>query len=396
VNHHKVLPEFYFDPSLFPDDFAFPQWAKSGHEFIYVARKILESSKISEILPQWIDSVFGPKSPACRMARTLFHKPHPARRPFRELPHLELKLNLGSPIIWAFLYPVNKPHMSFVYVTSDYTMTFAKAHFRDGQCEHEIQQSLQIPVQPADSLAFTHHSHVFAYCQARSRIFMAQGDKPMSEVAFHAQTSVFANYGGLIMFVKDQGCISRCSFKKSPPEATPVCYVTGQISVMAANASFQIVAFATRDGFVHIVDSNNGASLLDFDTESEVIEIVITTGWGFVIVLLQSHVLLFSVNGEFIKKWKPFFPIVKLFEHCSVDGFDFVSFVTPDDDIGLFEALYPEKQFFIARSQPGVIRVMYDSVHNLCIVFRSAGVVAGFPVPNFMSMDVGHPRASYS
>jgi hypothetical protein len=54
---------------------------------------------------------------------------------------------------------------------------------------------------------------------------------------------------------------------------------------LTANSSFQFLAFSTVDGSVHFFDANNGASLVRFDTKREIIQIIITSAWGFVIAL---------------------------------------------------------------------------------------------------------------
>lgn len=98
TNHADVkelIPEFY-DPNAGFDflintrglqlgttqngervnDVILPPWARSGRDFIRKNRKALESDKCSEMLPRWIDLIFGYKSRGeeAKKASNLFHR----------------------------------------------------------------------------------------------------------------------------------------------------------------------------------------------------------------------------------------------------------------------------------------------------------------------------------
>jgi hypothetical protein len=371
----KVLAEFYFDASVLPA--ALPPWATSPHEFVYTARKLLESAEIAEALPEWINLVFTARSKECPMARTLFTRPHPPRG-ICAVPRFEFRHNLGRSIKWAHVYRVSRNRLRFGYVTDDFSAFFVRLDLSTSV--EEIVFAVKIPVRN-EEIVFADYSDIIGYCRARSTLFLLRCNKPLVELPFASQTALFANMGGLVVFVREQGCIARCSFREGGAEVAPICFVPGRIAVLAVSGPFQIAAFATSDGFLHIHDCGNGASLLAYDTRGEVSQIVITSGWGFVVALLERTVIVCSANGECLKRHELGVPIRKLFPHTSTTGFDFVAFADADDRIGVFEAFYPDRQIEVAVAQGGVVRIGYDRVSHACIVFRANGMLASFLLP---------------
>lgn len=91
ANVNELIPEFYSDPSFLRNDHGFdfgcangknishvelPPWANDSPEiFIKVMREALESDICSEMLPQWIDLVFGYKQRGkeAKKANNIFH-----------------------------------------------------------------------------------------------------------------------------------------------------------------------------------------------------------------------------------------------------------------------------------------------------------------------------------
>jgi hypothetical protein len=141
----------------------------------------------------------------------------------------------------------------------------------------------------------------------------------------------------------------------------------------------QIVAFATVDGRVHINDAVTGGSLSVYDTEKEVYEVVITNCWGFVVAFSRQMLFIFSVNGEFLKTGALAMPATRVFPQSSASGFDFISFVTEDGEMGVIEGLFPEALTVVAKVGTGVVAVFYSSHHRAFVVVRADGTLALHP-----------------
>jgi hypothetical protein len=161
---------------------------------------------------------------------------------------------------------------------------------------------------------------------------------------------------------------------------TTVCYSEKDIVFLAANRVFQILAVATVDGFVRVYDVGSGTLLTTFETKRDIREILITNGWGFVVAISNEEIFLFSVNGEFIKSQVTHVQIVKAFTHVTAGRFDFVSFVTASNEIGVFEAMFPERMGIIGKAESEVASIIHIWKRRVFVVFLASGIVRMQPL----------------
>jgi hypothetical protein len=95
VKSQTIAADLYFDFAA-PIEDQLPEWSSSKFEFVYIARKLLESPKISSILHDWIDQVFGHRLSDDQLK--LFPKSHPSRPPVSRLPSFECDIKLRPSI----------------------------------------------------------------------------------------------------------------------------------------------------------------------------------------------------------------------------------------------------------------------------------------------------------
>jgi hypothetical protein len=123
-----------------------------------------------------------------------------------------------------------------------------------------------------------------------------------------------------------------------------ICHSEIEICALAANRAHQILAFAAVNGSACIHGAQNGTVLMQYETKEEIDHLVVTDGWGFFLALSRAKAFVFSVNGVFIKSEKLPLPFSRIFSHSAFGHFDFISFITQSNEIGMFEALYLESQ----------------------------------------------------
>lgn len=116
---NELIPEFYSMPEIFENnDFQLPKWATSPIDFVYIHRKILESSAVSSSLHTWITSVYSSE---------LFDGIHPIRSLKTKPPLLDdiydFKMNISTEIKAAGLAnKTGKKTMTLFALTSNGTV----------------------------------------------------------------------------------------------------------------------------------------------------------------------------------------------------------------------------------------------------------------------------------
>ena len=79
IPHMYMLPEMYKGPSVFPldskTDVLLPSWSQTPRDFTFKMQRVLESERVTNGLPDWIDLIFGFKSRGemAAAAKNLFH-----------------------------------------------------------------------------------------------------------------------------------------------------------------------------------------------------------------------------------------------------------------------------------------------------------------------------------
>jgi hypothetical protein len=374
-----VMPDFFFDPAIYPADFALPKWASSRFELAYRLRRALESDAISKILPQWIDHVFGVKCQTSEFTYRLFLREHPAR-PLTETPPVPAsEIRIGQQVKSAVVYSLTATSFHFGFLCGERSVVFLKGDFSTGKLKHEMETIGLVPTD-LDRCYWTDYRWLLAFTKSESRLRFIKPSKELVQYPLYCQSSLIARFGKGLVLCSERCCISIATFKSKVSTVTPVCYIDADIVVIAASFSFQIIAFATSDGFVHIRSARNGASILKYDPKREINHILITENWGFVIAFSSEQVFIFTVNGEFVKTRALSKPLLRAFAHSTFTGFDFVSLTTADESIFVFDPMYPEKGSLAVAGQAGIVKVVYDPYRNSLFTVSEAGFVRNLPL----------------
>jgi hypothetical protein len=373
VDSSAIMSDFFFDFSLVPDT-GLPKWARSRFEFVYNARKLLESPAVSRNLHDWINRAYGQRLLSSTDAVQLFHKVHPARELFDERSSLDCEMKIGSSIKIARLFCAKRQLIRVGFIREDKFVSFLIMEFGVAQINYRAVTvgSIEFSV---DHLTVISHQHLLAFSRPESTVWIVRGDQTVEKFALFSTTTLLTGYGNSILFCPDPCSVAQCSFSKGRRIISTICYSEKEITVLAANRLFQILAVATIDGFVHIHDAANGTLLTKHDTKREVTDVIVTSTWGFVIAFSREEIFLFSVNGEFIKAHLVQIPIVKVFSHTTCSRCDFISFVTATNEIGVFDALFPEAPTVIAKVDSDVVSIVYIAHRRTFLVIGANGTV---------------------
>jgi WD40 repeat protein len=127
-----------------------------------------------------------------------------------------------------------------------------------------------------------------------------------------------------------------------------------EVVACAIGQNFGIVASATRDGSISLIVIRTGATSCAVTVQETPVLVLVTPGWGFVLVhstklvdaISHFYLTLFSVNGDLIRKCELPCGIQYWTTWESRKGFDYVAAVSNNGDVVVFEA------FFLEVGQP--------------------------------------------
>jgi hypothetical protein len=107
--------------------------------------------------------------------------------------------------------------------------------------------------------------------------------------------------------------------------------------------------------------------------------IVITDGWGFVIVEACAHLWLFSINGQFIRKVPLGSAVYDMITWKCERGCDFVAIATEKNQVKVFEAFYLRTDTYVFAAKERIIAMKYILRRRALAVVTVGGEVAILP-----------------
>jgi hypothetical protein len=361
-----ISAEFYCAPELITG--RLPDWASSPFEFVYKMRQTLESSRIGELLPTWIEAVFGKKKPSEVKHIRLFtgNTPHKCMILPKNPSWSEFDLGKGRIVFSAV------DDGKIVFVNRSHTV-----YERTINAEREPEPTIERgQIQPTTASDFWYGSKsLFAY--DRSNETLAQfGESKQFEIAIS---------GRLLVDMENSFIYSPDQFEiwsiKLTGEKKLRLRSPSRIIAMAASHPFRSLVFTTIDRKVHFASLVRESEIISIDVpvvkereitekevpvvkegeiitidvpvvkEREIIEkdvpelidaILITPKWGFVVMHSRSNLFVYNVNGTFVKSSKLTSEILTWTTFSSFVGFDYVAFANEAGEVNYFEAYYPD------------------------------------------------------
>lgn len=152
--------------------------------------------------------------------------------------------------------------------------------------------------------------------------------------------------------------------------------------VIASSKIFDVLAVTSIEGNVNVYSLLTGIYECTCYTSDEPAEnIIITPGWGFIVVSTIQDIYLFNINGFLIRKVQKTFNIIQWCTWMDEKGFDYVGIVKDDGSVVFCEA------FFLNFSEPiQIIRELpvtmkyYAEINSLLIVTKHRKFVS-VPLP---------------
>ena len=124
---------------------------------------------------------------------------------------------------------------------------------------------------------------------------------------------------------------------------------TSQIQCCGIDSDYHVIVCGMRTGSILLCSLSDGSIVKIIDLDGcRPRSILITKGWGFITIYatrivngrLTHHILLYSVNGDFLRSVDLQSPITAWSAYKSTSGFDYVVMADADQNMYHFEAYY--------------------------------------------------------
>jgi len=146
------------------------------------------------------------------------------------------------------------------------------------------------------------------------------------------------------------------------------------ISCSCINEAFKVFLIGSESSSIIVYSLTNGDPINVIDLEGlKPKEVYVSNGWGFIIVIafsgLANYLVVYSINGIFVKRIKLSFKIVSLCTWTSQDGFDFCAYITEDSKVFITEVYYLNPNQLGYRINLPVSCMSYShDFRSLCII----------------------------
>jgi hypothetical protein len=419
----ELCPEFFFGAEYFGDDFELPRWATNPDEFVYLHRKALESRYVSENLHQWIDLIFGVASRGQRAAkcRNVFKKQLLSQEPKASDPSVN-----HTGCLPPLLFPDDHPrrtvlpprasaaqrvivpdttpeqlHCAHIFQSTDSVVSVVaisvsgsvfrfSADWAAG-CLREQTTCGSIPIH--NSLFAPYNAGVVAINEAIGSIYLARQElKVVTITAYATPSSIpleraehIATAKGIVVVTDRNGRIFTITVSPHPDWRLLTCITADYLCAVAVSTAFATVAVGTHDGRIVLVSLTDRSVRCVFDVGEPARRILITPGWGFVLVETAGKLFLFSPNGTRLRTVDIDFVICEATTWKCECGFDFVAVATSRKDIRIFEAFYLRNLETAFTTKERVIAMKYIVASRVLVIVTVSGKIIALPwnLPDF-------------
>lgn len=155
-----------------------------------------------------------------------------------------------------------------------------------------------------------------------------------------------------------------------------VCRTKSPVSSIVASEAFKIFAVATLNGDITVYSLRTGAQVMTSRVHNEILAMLITPMFGFIVVITKLHITLLSVDGDFLKSVPHAFDVRKAFVVSSAHDLDYVALITSENKLVFFEALYPDHSVTVSEDlREPVMCVSYVPIIGAFVTVSKNGLV---------------------
>jgi hypothetical protein len=352
VGSAAVPPEFFYFAEIVRGRYELPKWADNGFDFVYKHRKLLERPVISQFLPVWIQNVFPVENHPMKFRRTSFCVQ----------PSFELALDKKH--IEAAFCSESEDSLNYIFVLGHRVIQFHSISFPHQQ---EATLVAQCRLKSHSRLwYFGMESKLVAYDSLTFQTITIDRESILYESHF-VETALAANLGDQLILCPSTSSIAF--------DYQVVFHSKWRISAITANKVFHIVVFGTIDGNAVAVSLNKWQVVRRMSLGNGVAQhILVTDAFGLILVMTIERIFVFNVNGMPLKSVANRYDIVRWNKFVSSQGFDYVIYSTAGNDVGWFEAYYPDQNHLLFKCEK-IVSLAYVRSIEMVVAVSAQGKV---------------------
>jgi hypothetical protein len=351
-----------------------PGWASSPLEFVYLHRKALESDYVSTHLNEWIDLVFGiaatgtPARECCnvydpRLAADVWELVgNEGGSAIEDL--LEMSGHLPPPLFDAahpqkaiLIANRQKGNFSVVFDRRDIqfacgllhdenSVTVATIHVGGLVLRHTVQRGSAVKtslIGEISEMGIRAHAKTSDGCWLligdKNSVIKSRGVEECGET--DGKIERVAVSGNFVVLCGRSGWFWHANLRdlRDSEWICSICHETP--AVIAASIEYHMLAVGTLEGSVLLYSLASGLFRMRADLAGEIPErMLVTDGWGFIVVATHDSIVVFDLNGRLVRKIKLTIKIVAWCAWKTLKGFDFLAIADDNGKVFVCEAFY--------------------------------------------------------
>jgi hypothetical protein len=314
----------------------------------------LERSAISHLLPEWVERAFGVTD-------------HPAKcsAPVEMVPEQNFDLRLTRPDIrFAAVAKEADDSLSLCVVLADNLIQF---------------HTLKIPYRREPTIVAEHRlalnsqmlftivvGRLHVYDPVTLQFFRVHESEIQIETKT-IETNLIVTVGQHLLVAASSSSLSFDGRIKY--------HTNCRMSAIAGSSTFRVIAYAGFDGWVHVLSLPRWKPVNKATLDGAIVsKLLITESNGLILAFTHQHFFVLSINGVVIRKVANDAEICCWTTFVSNAGIDYVIYVDAQNDVGWFEAMYPERKTTLFRF-PDLVLLHYKKSAQIIVAVSKQGAV---------------------
>jgi hypothetical protein len=364
----ELTPEFFSNPEFLLNtnkfeplaDVELPKWATSAVDFVYKQRMALESDVVSSRLHVWINSVWGLMPPPRGSPQLLKRR----QLPKVEMPRNVRALSLDGPKVW------------FV----DWLDNFACVDLLSRGPRGLELPGERLPPEHGPGLAAASRSTICCvHRDGRVRVHSDGAGGWAADraevVAMHCDWPVLAWINASMRLrVYDVRDMTR-TFSRLVPCTDVTC--------LCASAACNVVVCGTKGGVLYVY-TRAWARQLDVKFGGKPVRMLVTDGWGFIVVLVKRVAVGFLLRVLTANGMDVAARMLECGVRCwaawtSVAGFDYIAFCDDRNRVFACEVYFCNIEAPLLRCQCRAVGIGYWADEEVIVVVLESGAIVYVP-----------------
>ena len=374
-----IAPEFFFLPSVVVEGDVLPKWASNKFEFIYKHRQTLESQEVRELLPKFVDTMWGVKM-KLQQHRQIFLRAHPQSSLIKiEKPQRISKQIKEIADIQYIARQKSKNPMAYslLLFTNDgscynyYFSIFTKFVEKEAKNVFTLKQD-DFPVFEGSLKGIIRLSTKY------NQVYTIK-DMKATENSIYTEVPLISYCDKSFLFCPDTCSVGYCI--DGPKCIVPLilAHTKSTITKLASYSNFKVFAIACDDGTVEVHSIKDGQFVGSSKINGQPMHLFFTSISGYLVCASSTELLIMTVDGEEIKRTKLKCPFKAMFQFNDLHDFDYIIAIDSEERFIFFDAMKSENMTTVFIGAMNTIYATYNAIKQCFVHINSDGILTITP-----------------